>query len=77
MALVEAKCTNCGAKLEVDNTNEAAICPSCGSAFVVEKAINNITNNVTNENTINATNVTIVQNESIIIDNGVYEGETK
>lgn len=77
MALVEAKCTNCGAKLEVDSTKEVAICPSCNSAFVVEKAINNITNNVTNENHINASNVTIVQNESILVKNGVYEGETK
>lgn len=40
MALVPAKCTNCGGTLEVDNTKEAAVCPHCGSAFIVEKAIN-------------------------------------
>ena len=48
MPLVQAKCTNCGANLEVENTKDAAICPYCGSAYVVEKAINNYstTNNI-------------------------------
>ncbi len=41
MPIVNAKCTNCGANLEVDNTKDAAICRYCGSAFVVAKAINN------------------------------------
>ena len=40
MSLVEAKCTNCGSILKVDNEKEAAICEFCGSAFIVEKAIN-------------------------------------
>lgn len=39
VGLVEAKCTNCGATLSVDNGKDAMICPYCGSAFVVEKAI--------------------------------------
>lgn len=39
MALVEAKCTNCGGKLKIDNEKDAAICPYCGSAFIVEKGI--------------------------------------
>ena len=48
MPLVQAKCTNCGANLEVDNTKDAAVCPSCGTPFIVEKAINNYntTNNI-------------------------------
>ncbi|MBR5948727.1 MAG: leucine-rich repeat protein [Clostridia bacterium] len=48
MPLVNAKCTNCGANLEVDNAKDAAICEHCGSAFIVEKAINNynVTNNI-------------------------------
>ncbi len=48
MALVQAKCTNCGANLEVDSSNEAAICQACGTPFIVEKAINNYntTNNI-------------------------------
>ena len=54
MPLVDAKCTNCGAPLKVDNSKEAAICEHCGSAFIVEKAINNynITNNI-NANVVN------------------------
>ena len=48
MPLADAKCTNCGINLSVDNTKDAAICKHCGSAFIVEKAINyyNITNNI-------------------------------
>lgn len=56
MPLVNAKCTNCGAPLLVDNTHDAAICQYCGSAFIVEKAIQNynyhITNNITAQNVI-------------------------
>ncbi len=60
MPLINAKCTSCGAAIEVDPSKEAQICQYCGSAFIVEKAINNynITNNVTNN--IQAENVTIV-----------------
>ena len=38
--MVPAICTQCGGKIEVDNSKDAAICPYCGTAFVVEKAIN-------------------------------------
>lgn len=38
---VPAKCTSCGDTVQVDRDKEAAVCPSCGSAFIVEKAINN------------------------------------
>ena len=50
MALVAAKCTQCGAAIEVDESKEAGICPHCGTAFITEKVINNynIVNNVTN-----------------------------
>ena len=50
MPLVQAKCTNCGASLEVDNARDSAICPYCQTPYVVEKAINNYitTNNITN-----------------------------
>lgn len=41
MPLVQAKCTNCGASLLVDNAKDAAICQYCGAAYVVEQAINN------------------------------------
>lgn len=48
MALVNAKCTNCGGALQVDDNKEAAVCPFCGSAFIVEKAVQNfnIVNNI-------------------------------
>lgn len=48
MPLISAKCTNCGADLEVDNIKDEAICQYCGSAFVVERAVNyyNTTNNI-------------------------------
>ncbi len=48
MPLVKAKCTSCGASLEVDPLNEVASCPYCGTPYTVEKAINNynFTNNI-------------------------------
>lgn len=39
--LVPAKCTGCGATLEVDARENAAICPYCKNAYIVEQAINN------------------------------------
>ena len=39
--LVAAKCTQCGANIQVDSTHEAGICPNCGTAFITEKAVNN------------------------------------
>ena len=50
MAMVPAKCTNCGGQIEVDSSKEAGICKHCGTAFITEKAINNYTTtyNVTN-----------------------------
>lgn len=43
MPLVPAKCTNCGASLTVDSSKEAAVCEFCGTPFIVEKAITNVT----------------------------------
>ena len=54
MPLVKAKCTNCGGVLDVENSNEAAICQYCGTPFIVEKAINNYVQNISIQNaTIN------------------------
>lgn len=50
MPLVKATCTNCGGSLEVDNANEAAVCPYCGQAYIVEKAIQQF--QITNQNHI-------------------------
>ena len=59
MSLVVAKCTQCGANIQVDNSKEAGICQFCGTAFITEKVISNynIVNNTTIQNaTINVTN---------------------
>lgn len=58
MPLVPALCTQCGAKLEVDNSQEAAICKSCGTPFVVEKAIKQYSTSITNNYTGATINVT-------------------
>ena len=41
MPIVAAKCTQCGADVQVDNSQEAAVCKYCGTPFIVETAINN------------------------------------
>ena len=49
MALVEAKCSNCGANLKVDNENKSGVCEHCGAKFITNDIIiNNITNTNTN-----------------------------
>ena len=58
MPLVAAKCTQCGAELQVDNSKDAAVCQFCNTPFIVEKAINNYNTYVT-QNFAGA-NVTIV-----------------
>ena len=44
MPFVQAKCVNCGAALEVDDTKDAAVCPYCNTPYIVEKAIRNYYN---------------------------------
>ncbi len=51
--LVAAKCTQCGANIQVDSTHEAGICPHCGTAFITEKAVNNYNNTYVTNNTYN------------------------
>lgn len=48
MKLVPAKCASCGALIEVDKEQDAAVCKYCGTPFIVEKAINlfNVTYNI-------------------------------
>ena len=73
MGLVAAKCTNCGVKIEVDNTQEAGICPYCGTAFIVEKAIHNYNINYNIENA----QITVNHNldKSVRISCPVYQGQ--
>ncbi len=72
MALVNAKCTNCGGTLEVDNTKDALICSHCGSPFITEKAINNY-NTTHNHFTTNVYNMYGGNNADFVIRGGVLE----
>lgn len=60
MPLVAAKCTQCGANIEVDDTKEAGICKYCGTAFITEKAINNYNTYITNNNSFAGANINVV-----------------
>lgn len=60
MPLVAAKCTQCGANIEVDDTKEAGICKHCGTAFITEKAINNYNTYITNNNNFAGANINVV-----------------
>lgn len=54
---VPAKCTGCGASLEVNASEQAAICPYCNNAYIVEKAINNY--NISSTGNVNVASATI------------------
>lgn len=71
MALVPAICTQCGATLSADKSNECMICPYCGTPFIVEKAINNFRNiyNITNS----TVNIFGGKTEDFVIRAGVLE----
>ncbi|SCW62280.1 hypothetical protein SAMN02910456_02224 [Ruminococcaceae bacterium YRB3002] len=51
MPLIQAKCTNCGANLEFDDSREKYFCMYCGTPFINQKTINNY------QNTTNITNI--------------------
>lgn len=58
---VPAKCTSCGANLEVNPNQEAAICTHCGTPFVISKAISNYQ---INAQSLTIQNATIINGES-------------
>lgn len=60
MGLIAAKCTECGANIEVDQTKKADVCPFCGCAYVTQDAIVNYNTTIINNNSITADNVNIV-----------------
>lgn len=37
MGLVAAKCAQCGAAIEVDESRESGYCPHCGTKYITEK----------------------------------------
>ncbi|MCF0145850.1 MAG: zinc ribbon domain-containing protein [Eubacterium sp.] len=57
--LVAAKCTSCGSSLEVDREQKAAVCPYCGSAYIVDEAIQNYNINVRGNVTVNGATINI------------------
>ena len=44
----QAKCPSCGANINVNEEQEAGICPYCKSAYSTERAISAYTNQTTN-----------------------------
>lgn len=89
MPLIPAKCTQCGANIEVDSAHEAGICPHCGTAFITEKAVNNyyrqtnVTANISQTTNISAQTVHLHQDEInrfFVIEDGTlvkYNGKLK
>lgn len=67
MPLIAAKCTQCGANIEIDNTKEAGICQYCGTAFITEKAIINYNTQITNNFAGATINVSDVNVENLLI----------
>ena len=59
MPLVAAQCTNCGGTLQVDNSQDAAICKFCSTPFIVEKAVQNYQIH----NSYNIQNANIIMND--------------
>ena len=67
MGLVAAKCPECGANINVEESKDAGICEYCGTAFITEKVINNNYINVVNNNDLRGANI-IVHNNEVNID---------
>lgn len=71
MPLVPAVCPNCKGTLEVNPSQDAAICRFCGTPFIVEKAINHY--NTTNNFNANVVNYYGSSNFDFVIRGGVLE----
>ena len=65
MALVKAKCSNCGASINVDNMSKTGECYHCGTTYITEDVV---VNNITN---ININGVTL--NRSAVLENMLIE----
>lgn len=71
MSLVKAQCPNCNGFLEVDNSKDAAVCPFCNTPYIVEKAIQNITNNINNKYYINNATFSNKETEESYLERGL------
>ena len=61
MGLIAAKCSECGAPIEVDDTRKFGFCPNCGTKYVTQDVVQNVRQNY----------YTIQQNQ---IENAVFQG---
>ncbi len=61
--MVPASCTQCGGTVEVDAQSDKAVCPFCGTSFIVDRAINNY--NVEHATIEHADNVNIDMSGSV------------
>ena len=46
MGLIAGKCTNCGAKVEFDESMKKGFCMHCGTPFIAEQIVQNNTQNI-------------------------------
>ena len=53
MAFIPAKCSQCGAEINVDNTLEYGYCSHCGTKYITEKIIKNESIYIENQTNIN------------------------
>lgn len=67
MALVPAKCPECGGNINIEADKRAAVCEFCKQPFVIEDAINNFntTYNITNNNEIKANTVNVFNGDNL------------
>lgn len=75
MPLVPAKCPQCGANIEIDDSKDAGICKYCGTAFITEKAINNYNTYVTNNNSFAGASI-VVQSDTENIEKLIERAST-
>lgn len=61
--MTPAICTQCGAAVNVDPRQEAAVCRYCGTPFIIEKAINNY--NIQNATVKHVDSINIVQTGTV------------
>ena len=60
MSLVAAKCTQCGAGVEADNTKGTGICKYCGTAFITEAAERLVIAKIRNKRVLSIISVALI-----------------
>lgn len=73
LKLVPASCPKCGGQIQVDPSQEAAVCQYCGTPFIVDKAIQNY--NIQNAHIDHADKVTVDLKGSVDSVIGLVERE--